>query len=119
MGNEQLGTMTGHSFLACHDVLPIDQGYDGAQFNPNTMEAFSSQSDGALSIIQENSPTAFTVKQTVKTMTGAKTLALDQKTNRVLLIAGEFGAVPAPEPGKRTLRGDLIPDSFTNLSVSQ
>ncbi len=101
------------------DALPIGQGCDGAQFNPNTMEAFSSQSDGTLSIIKENSPTSFTVEQTVKTMAGAKTLTLDQKTNRILTIAGEFGPAPEPEAGKRPARGDLIPDSFTIMAVSK
>lgn len=101
------------------DALPIGQGCDGAQFNPNTMEAFSSQSDGTLSIIKENSPTSFVVEQTVKTMTGAKTLTLDTKTNRVLLIAAEFGPAPPTEPGKRPAKGELIPDSFTILAVGK
>ena len=101
------------------DALPIGQGCDGAQFNPNTMEAFSSQSDGTLSIIKENSPTSFSVEQTVKTMAGAKTLTLDQKTNRVLVIAGEFGPAPEPEPGKRPARGELIPDSFRIMAVGK
>src|SRR4029077_10761443 len=34
--------------------LPIGGLTDGAEFNPNTMEAFSSQGDGTLTIIKEN-----------------------------------------------------------------
>lgn len=37
-------------------TLPINGGTDGALFNPNTMEAFSSHSDGTLVVIKENSP---------------------------------------------------------------
>ena len=40
-------------------TLPIGNGTDGGGFNPNTMEAFSSQRDGTLTIIKENSPTNF------------------------------------------------------------
>ena len=40
-------------------TLPIGKGIDGAGFNPKTMEAFSSQGDGTLTVIKENSPTEF------------------------------------------------------------
>jgi hypothetical protein len=38
----------------------IGQGTDGATFNPATMEAFSSNRDGTLTVIKQNSPTSFT-----------------------------------------------------------
>jgi DNA-binding beta-propeller fold protein YncE len=101
-------------------TLPIGQGTDGAVFNPKTMEAFSSQGDGTLTIVKENSPTSFEVEQTLKTMRTAKTLTLDAKTNHILLIAAEFGPPPAtPPPGGRAGRGQLIPDSFTILVVGK
>jgi len=97
-------------------TLPIGQGTDGAFFNPKTMEAFSSQGDGTLTIIKENSPASFVVEQNLQTMRGAKTLTLDTKTNRVLMIAAEFGAPPAtPAPAGRPGRGPMVPDSFTIL----
>jgi glutamine cyclotransferase len=77
-------------------TLPIGSGCDGATFNPATMEAFSSQGDGTLTIIKENSPTSFVVEQTVKTPVRAKTLTLDTKTGHILLITAEYGAPPAP-----------------------
>jgi len=76
--------------------LPIGQGCDGATFNPETMEAFSSQGDGTLTVIKENSPTSFVVEQTVATPPRAKTLTLDTKTGHILLITAEYGPVPAP-----------------------
>ena len=75
-------------------TLPIGQGVDGGGFNPNTMEAFSSQGggNGTLTIIKETSPTTFEVEQTVETKPRAKTCTLDAKTNHILLITTE----PAP-----------------------
>ncbi len=101
-------------------TLPIGTGTDGAGFNPNTMEAFSSQGDGTLTIVKENSPTSFVVEQTVQTMMGARTSTLDSKTNRIILIAAEFGP-PAPpaQPGGRAGRGQIVPDSFTILAVGK
>ncbi len=75
--------------------LPIGQGCDGAVFNPATMETFSSQGDGTLTVIKENSPTSFVVEQTVKTPARAKTITLDNKTGHLLLITAEYGPVPA------------------------
>ncbi len=102
------------------DALPIGEGCDGAVFNPKTEEAFSSQFDGTLTVIKENSPTSFAVEQTVQTIPSAKTLTLDQKTNHILLIAAEFGPPPsAPPPGGRGGRGQMVPDSFSILMVGK
>jgi hypothetical protein len=60
------------------------------------MEAFSSQGDGTLTVIKENSPTDFVVEQSVKTPVRAKTITLDTKTGHLLLITAEYGPAPAP-----------------------
>jgi DNA-binding beta-propeller fold protein YncE len=81
-------------------TLPIGNGTDGGGFNPSTMEAFSSQRDGTLTIIKENSATSFEVAQTVQTKPGAKTCTLDAKNNQIILITTERppGATPAAPP---------------------
>ncbi|HWC96621.1 MAG TPA: hypothetical protein VG456_07725 [Candidatus Sulfopaludibacter sp.] len=108
------------------ETLPLGGSSDGATFNPKTMEAFSSQGNGTLTVVKENSPTSFAVEQTVKTMAGAKTLTLDDKTGHILLIAAEYGAPPTPttppdptKKGGRGGRGPLVPDSFTILEVGK
>jgi hypothetical protein len=70
-------------------TLPIGNGTDGGGFNPATMEAWSSQRDGTLTIIKESSPTSFAVEQTVQTKAGCKTSSLDTKNNRIVLICTE------------------------------
>jgi len=101
-------------------ALPIGRGCDGAVFNPDTRECFSSQGDGTLTVIQEKSPTSFVVEQSVKTMPSAKTLTLDSRTGKVLLIAAEYGPAPAPAAaGGRSGRGPLLPGSFSILVVGK
>ncbi len=104
-------------------TFPIGMLSDGAVFNPKTMEAFSSQGDGTLTIVKEKSPSSFELEETVQTMPSAKTLTLDSKTNRILLIAAEYGPPPAtPPPGTppgRTPRGEMLPDSFSILVVGK
>lgn len=103
------------------DALPLGAGTDGAVFNPKTMEAFSSQGDGTLTVVKENSPTSFVVEQTVTTPVRAKTLTLDSKTDHILLITAEFTPPPAtPPPGGRGRgRGQMVPDTFSIIVVGK
>jgi DNA-binding beta-propeller fold protein YncE len=78
--------------------LPIGNGSDGAAFNSATMEAFSSQGDGTVTVVKEDSPTSFSVEQTIPTPARAKTLTLDTKTNQIYSITAEFGPTPAAPP---------------------
>jgi DNA-binding beta-propeller fold protein YncE len=111
--------------------LPIGNGCDGATFNPATMEAFSSQGDGTLTVIKENSPTSFSVEQTVATPARAKVLTLDAATGHILTITAEYGPVPAAPPASATappagspawMRGPrppMIPGSFKILVIGK
>jgi DNA-binding beta-propeller fold protein YncE len=100
--------------------LPIGQGTDGAVFNASSMEAFSSQGDGTLTIVKENSPTSFAVEQTLQTISGGKTLTLDSKTGHILIIGAEYTApTPPAQPGGRGGRGQMVPDSFSILVVGK
>lgn len=101
-------------------TLPTGEGVDTAGFDPTTMEAFSAQGDGTLTIIKERSPTDFVVEQNVKTMPGGKTLAMDTKLHHAIVIAAEFGPAPSPPPGGgRGGRRPMVPDSFTILMVGK
>lgn len=101
-------------------TVPLGRGTDGAVFNPATGEAFSSQTDGTLTVVKESSPTNFAVEQTVQTMPTAKTMALDTKTNRLILIAAQFPpAPPRPAQGGQGNPNPMIPGSFTILVVGK
>jgi len=72
-------------------TLPTGGMVDTVTFNPQTMEAISAEGAGSMTFIKENSPTDFSLEQTVKTMAGAKTLAFDTKTGHLLTMAAEYG----------------------------
>lgn len=103
-------------------TLPLAGVTDGAVFNPTTMEAFSSHAEGTLTVIKENSPTSFEVEQNLTTMPSAKTLTLDRKTNRILLIAAMFDPPPPGTPplsNGRVARGPMVSGSFSILMVGK
>jgi hypothetical protein len=103
-------------------TLPTGMGVDTVAFNPATMEAMSAEGGGSMTFIKENSPTSFAVEQTLQTMLGAKTLALDTKTNHILTMTAEWGPPPPdaqPGPGGRPPRGPMVAGSFSILMVGK
>lgn len=104
--------------------LPLAGGSDGAAFNPSTMEAFSTQGNGTMTIIKVKNPTSFEVEQNLKTWptNGARTIAFDSKTGHLFAMASE-PAPPPPSPPAGTPggpgRGRAIPGSFTIIMVGK
>jgi DNA-binding beta-propeller fold protein YncE len=107
--------------------LPLAGGSDGAAFNPATMEAFSTQGNGTMTIVKEKSATSFEGEQNLKTWSsnGARTIAFDSKTGHLFAMASETGPPPLPPPagttppagGRGGGRGAAIPGSFTIIMV--
>lgn len=100
--------------------LPLAGGSDGAAFNPDTMEAFSTQGNGTMTIVKENSPTSFEVAQNLQTMNGARTVTFDSKTGHLFTMSQERGpAPPPPVGGGRGPQGTPVPGSFTILIIGK
>jgi len=95
---------------------PIGRGVDAAEFDEKRgLLYFSTGSDGAMWVFHQDSPDQYTLVETVKTQAGARTMAIDRKTGRAYLSAGEFGPPPTPAPGGRQGRGAMVPGSFSVL----
>lgn len=93
-------------------TVPIGGGVDAGAFNPKTQEVFMSCGEGTLPVIHEDSPDKYSVKQTVSTARGARTMALDADTNTVYLVTAQFG-----EKGPNDRRPPMIPGTFQLLVV--
>jgi DNA-binding beta-propeller fold protein YncE len=114
-----------HLFSTCHsgamivvDALTgkvlaspaIGKGTDAAAYDPETGLAFSSNSDGTLTIVQKDSAGNYVPVESVATQAGAKTMALDLKTHNILLAAAK------PIAGQRRR---YEPGSFTILVIGK
>ncbi len=96
-------------------ALPIGAGVDAARYDPGAKLAFASCGDGTLTVIREESPEKFTVAEKVNTQRGARTMALDPKTNDVFLVTADFGPPPAPTPERPHPWPSIVPDTFVVL----
>ncbi|HKV25476.1 MAG TPA: hypothetical protein VJN93_12855 [Candidatus Acidoferrum sp.] len=127
---------TAHSLLiiGCHNGLmefwnyaegkvagtvPIGKGVDSNRFDPGTGLAFASCGDGTITVAHEDSPEKFTVVQTIQTMRGARTMALDTGNHNVYTVSAEFGPPPAPTKERPHPWPTIKPGTFTLLIYSR
>jgi hypothetical protein len=101
-------------------TVPTGEGTDAAAFDPGIKLAFSSNGgDGTLTVIKQESADKYSVAQNVQTQRGARTMALDLKTNTVYLSDAEFGERPAPTAANPHPRRQIVPGTFKLLVVAQ
>ena len=125
--NRRLFVGCGNKLMAVVDAdsgrvlatIPIGSGVDATAFDPGTSLAFSSNGDGTLTVVREESPDKFTVVENVATQRGARTMALDEKTHNVYLVTAEFGPPREPTPDNPRGRPSMLPGSFVLLVFGQ
>ena len=96
-------------------TMPIGDHVDANTFDPGTGYAFSSNGDGTLTVVHEDSPDKFSVVDNVVTQKGARTMALDPKTHNVFLMAASYGPTPAPTAEHPHSRPPVLPGSVVLL----
>jgi DNA-binding beta-propeller fold protein YncE len=100
-------------------TLPIGDGVDGAAFDPATGLAFSSNGEGTLTVVHEDSPDSFRVVENVPTRAGARTMTLDPKTHRLFLSTADLGPRPSPTAEVPRPRASVVLGSFVILVLDR
>lgn len=100
-------------------TVPIGDGPDAAAFDPVRKLVFSSNGEGTLTVVHQDTPTKYTVLATVPTQRSARTLALDEKTGKVYLVAAQFGPRPAPTAANPNPWPKVVPGSFVVLVLAR
>lgn len=117
-GNKKMVVMDAGTGKVIAD-LPIGDGTDAAGFDPGTKFAFSSNGEGTLTVVHEDTKDKFSVAENVTTQRGARTMAIDIKTHKVYLPTAQFGPTPAPTPAQPRPRAPMIPNTFVILVYGQ
>ena len=100
-------------------TLPIGDGVDANAFDPQTMMAFSSNGEGNLTVVHEDSADKFSVVETVATAKGARTMALDPETHKIYVVTAKFGPPPAATADNPHPRPAILPSSFEVIELGQ
>ena len=76
----------------------IGDGCDGVAFDPTKKNVYTSNGDGTITVIHEESADKFTVTENAVTKKGARTIAIDKTTGLLYLPTAEFEPM---EPGQK------------------
>ncbi len=116
--NKQLVVMDAASGKVVQ-ALPIGDHVDGTAFDPASGNVFSSNGDGSLTIIHEDSADKYSVAQNLTTEEGAKTLAFDSKTGRVFLMTAKRSEQPKATEADPKPRRKIMPGTFHLIVVGK
>lgn len=97
----------------------IGAGADAAAYDPELDLAFSSNGEGTLTVIRQETPDRYTAQAPVVTRRGARTMVLDESSHRLYLPTADFTPAPAPTPENPKPRPALVPGSFQLVVVGQ
>lgn len=100
------------------DTPKIGRGSDATTYDATKKRAFSSNSDGTLNVIAATDGTHYRLEQTVTTMPGARTMALDPASHKLYLVTAEVEPAEAPAEGKPAPRRRMKAGTFTLIVVS-
>jgi DNA-binding beta-propeller fold protein YncE len=126
--HERLFSVCGNKVMAVSDAhagklvttVPIGSGVDAAAYDAATGYVFASNGEGTLTVIHEDAPNRYHVVETVPTLRGARTMALDPATHRVYTASAKFGVTPAAATADNPRRRPpMIPGSFTLLVLQR
>ncbi|HVC91400.1 MAG TPA: YncE family protein [Acidobacteriaceae bacterium] len=100
-------------------IPTIGDGPDAARFDPRHQLAFSSNGEGTLSVVHEDSPNAYTVLQTLPTQRGARTMELDEASGKIYVVTADFGPRPAATADRPRPRPSILPGSFVVMVIGR
>ncbi|HEY4955910.1 MAG TPA: hypothetical protein VII02_13595 [Gemmatimonadaceae bacterium] len=81
-------------------TIPNGDGVDALGYDPTQKLIYiPAGRDSSVTVVHQDSPDKYTVVATVRTMRGAKTIAVDPVRHMAYLFQPEYGPAPAPAPG--------------------
>jgi DNA-binding beta-propeller fold protein YncE len=98
-------------------TAPIGGGVDAAGYDPGVRLAFASCGEGVLTVIATSASGAPEVSQSLTTLRGARTMALDERSHRIFLVTASFGRTPPATAAAPHPRPQVVPGSFRLLVV--
>jgi DNA-binding beta-propeller fold protein YncE len=100
-------------------TVPIGAGVDGVAYDPKSGLAFSSNGEGTLTVVQEETPDRFRVVGTVPTRPGARTMALDPRSGRIFTVTADLGTPSQPTAQDPHPRPPVLPGTFRLLVLDR
>jgi DNA-binding beta-propeller fold protein YncE len=126
-GHRRLFAGCGNKTMAIVDMangkviatVPVGAGVDGAGFDPGSQNAFTSNGEGTVTVVHEDTPDKYSVVETVPTQRGARTMDVNPLTHRIYTVSADYGPAPAPTADRPRPRPPIIPGTFVVIEVGR
>lgn len=99
-------------------TISIGKGSDAIAYDPETKLAFSSNGEGSVTVVHEDSPNRFSANNFV-TQEGARTMALDLKTHKLYLMTAKYQPMSPPVAGQEIARPLIDPSTAAVLVLGK
>jgi YVTN family beta-propeller protein len=99
-------------------TVAIGSGPDAAAYDAGRKLVFSSNGEGTLTVVKQDSADKYTVLANLPTEKSARTMSLDAKSHKIYLSAAQLGATPEATAENPHPRPKMLPGSFHVLVVS-
>ena len=114
--NNRLFSVCGNKMMVVSDpvsgkvitTVPIGDGCDGVAFDPDKKRIYSSNGEGTMTVIQQESADKYSVVENMPTKQGARTITINKNTHRIYLSVAD--RVAGQERAYK-------PDTFTVIEV--
>jgi YVTN family beta-propeller protein len=118
--SERLFTVCGNKKMIILDAkdgkviteIGIGGRCDGVAYDPASKTAFSSNGEGTITAVHEDSPNKFTVTETIKSVVGARTITYDEKTHHIFTVSAQYGETPPVTTENPRPRAKIVPNTF-------
>lgn len=99
-------------------TLIIGDGPDAAAFDPGLKRVYSSNSDGTMTVVSEESADSYKVLENVATQPRARTMALNTKTHHLYLPTADFMPLHPIKAGEEKPKPKPKPGTFEVLDIA-
>ncbi|MGO8693831.1 MAG: hypothetical protein ACLQMF_09195 [Rectinemataceae bacterium] len=100
-------------------TVPIGRSPDAVRYDPETGLIFTSNGEGTLTIVRQETPDDYRVLDTIATAPGARTMELDPATHHVFLVTASFGPDSIATNEKPHPRPPIVPGTFILLEYGK
>jgi DNA-binding beta-propeller fold protein YncE len=99
-------------------TMPIGEHVDGVAFDNGLKCAYSSNGEGTMTVVKEESKDNFSVSENFPTQAGARTIAVNSKTHHIYLPTADFDPAPEPTTDNPHPRPKIKPGTFVILDIA-
>ena len=99
-------------------TLPIGEKVDGVAYDETEKKIYTSNGEGTVTIIKQETKDKYVVEKNIQTAKGAKTLAFDKKKHRLYIPCSDFTTV-APTPENPSPKPSISTETFGILIIGK